>query len=137
MRGLASRSSGRRRRSPTDRRTALWRSCAACRSAWTPSRCALLFCLSTAYCQCPVGPQCNAGLGACTGHLISLNSHSGSGSNIMMTCKCVQADLAREREDKAAVKEASAKAVTAAKQHAADMSHDLEAVHDNLEVSIL
>lgn len=55
----------------------------------------------------------------------------------MMTCKCVQADLAREREDKAAVKEASAKAVTAAKQHAADMYHDLEAVHDNLEVSIL
>ena len=53
-----------------------------------------------------------------------------------MACKCVQADLAKEREDKASVKEASAKAVTAAKQHAADMSRDLEAVHDELEVSL-
>lgn len=32
------------------------------------------------------------------------------------------------------MKEASAKAVAAAKQHAADMSRDLEEVHDELEV---
>ena len=49
----------------------------------------------------------------------------------------LQADVAREREDKAAVKEASTKAVAAAKQHAADMSRDLEAVHDELEVMLL
>ena len=48
---------------------------------------------------------------------------------------CLQADLANEREDKTAMTEASAKAVAAAKQHAADMSRDLEAVHDELEVS--
>ena len=34
------------------------------------------------------------------------------------------------------MKEASAKAVAAAKQHAADMSRDLEEVHDELEVSL-
>ena len=50
---------------------------------------------------------------------------------------CLQADLAREREAKAAVQDASAKAVAAAKQHAADMSRDLEAVHDELEVRLL
>lgn len=35
------------------------------------------------------------------------------------------------------MQEASAKAVAAAKQHAAEMSRDMEAVHDELEVSLL
>ena len=34
------------------------------------------------------------------------------------------------------MKEASAKAVAAAKQHAADMSQNLEDMHDELEVSL-
>ena len=48
----------------------------------------------------------------------------------------MQADLSKERENKAAMKETSAKAVAAAKQHAADMSRDLEAMHDELEVHL-
>ncbi len=64
-------------------------------------------------------------------------SPRAQGQQCDVACKCAQADLVKEREDKAAVKEASAKAVTAAKQHAADMSRDLEAVHDELEASLL
>ena len=48
----------------------------------------------------------------------------------------MQADLSKERENNAAMKETSAKAVAAAKQHAADMSRDLEGVHDELEVHL-
>lgn len=47
-----------------------------------------------------------------------------------------QAELSKEREAKATAAESSAKAVTAAKQHAADMSRDLEEVHDELKVRL-